>query len=247
MDDDTDAADDERAAELTSIAAIFPELVVDLNNPYAASLDLIISPATPLKIRFQTPAKDNTPTLPTPPTSVELDEDETVVIQKKRKAEEITEAQIDAHELAYLPPLTLDMCLPDGYPHEKAPLVKLSTSPPWLPSMILKTLEADATRIWVETGREQMVFTYIDHLQQGADVAFNITEKEEQGLKLSSDMKLALLDFDLKTKRELFEKQTFDCGVCLEPKKGSHCHRLLLCSHVFCTACLQDCYNSCIK
>ena len=32
----------------------------------------------------------------------------------------------------------------------------------------------------------------------------------------------------------------------IEPKKGSVCHRLLLCSHVFCCACLQDFYNSCI-
>lgn len=31
-----------------------------------------------------------------------------------------------------------------------------------------------------------------------------------------------------------------------EPKKGVACHRLQLCGHVFCIACLQDFYNSCI-
>lgn len=33
----------------------------------------------------------------------------------------------------------------------------------------------------------------------------------------------------------------------LEPKKGSVCHRMLDCGHVFCVACLQDFYNSAIK
>ena len=33
----------------------------------------------------------------------------------------------------------------------------------------------------------------------------------------------------------------------LEPKKGTVCHRLLLCSHVFCVPCLQDFYNSSIS
>lgn len=31
-----------------------------------------------------------------------------------------------------------------------------------------------------------------------------------------------------------------------EPKKGTVCHRLLFCSHVFCVECLQDFYNTCI-
>jgi E3 ubiquitin-protein ligase RNF14 len=57
---------------------------------------------------------------------------------------------------------------------------------------------------------------------------------------------LALLDFDLTTKRERFEKETFDCGICLEPKKGVNCHKLLQCGHVFCVSCLQDFYKSCI-
>jgi E3 ubiquitin-protein ligase RNF14 len=48
-------------------------------------------------------------------------------------------------------------------------------------------------------------------------------------------------------KKELFDKETFDCEVCLEPKKGSACYRMARCSHVFCTACLQDYYNNCIK
>lgn len=31
-----------------------------------------------------------------------------------------------------------------------------------------------------------------------------------------------------------------------DAKKGTNCHRLLLCDHVFCVSCLQDYYNSCI-
>jgi len=55
-----------------------------------------------------------------------------------------------------------------------------------------------------------------------------------------------LIEYNAQMKKELFDKQTFDCGVCLEPKKGSACYRMQRCSHVFCIACLQDYYSSCI-
>jgi E3 ubiquitin-protein ligase RNF14 len=91
-----------------------------------------------------------------------------------------------------------------------------------------------------------VVYTYIDHLQQSAELAFGIQDTTDGELCLSRDLKIALLDFNSKAEREKFEQGTFECGVCLEPKKGATCHRLLRCSHVFCVPCLQDFYNTCI-
>jgi E3 ubiquitin-protein ligase RNF14 len=105
---------------------------------------------------------------------------------------------------------------------------------------------ADGPRLWEEIGRDAVVYTYIDHLRQLAENAFDLADKPGAEVRLPRNLKIALLDFDIKAKREKFEQETFECGVCLEPKKGANCHRLLLCSHVFCIPCLQDFYNTCI-
>jgi E3 ubiquitin-protein ligase RNF14 len=246
MEDDPGAADDERIIELSSIAAIFPELILDPKSSYDATLPIPVSPTHPLKIRFHQSAESGPQVLPTPPTSVETDEDISAVPGTKRKGVQATEDTADVHYLAHLPPLILHIHLPEGYPSAKPPEFELSTSLPWIPKTKLKSLKADGVRLWEKLGKDQVVFTYIDHLQQLAESGLNLTGDLQNDVSLSSDMKLALLDFDLKTKRELFEKETFDCGVCLEPKKGVHCHHLLSCSHVFCVACLQDFYNNCI-
>jgi E3 ubiquitin-protein ligase RNF14 len=248
MEDDPGAADDERTIELSSIAAIFPELILDPKSPYDATLSIAVSPSPPLKIRFHQLAESGLPVLPTPPTSVETDEDINAVAGTKRKAVQTDEnAAEDVHSLAHLPPLILHISLPAGYPSTKPPKFELSTSPPWIPKTKLENMRADGVRLWQELGKDQVVFRYIDHLQQLAENGFTLAGDLQNDVSLSSDMKLALLDFDLKAKRELFEKETFNCGVCLEPKKGVHCHRLLLCSHVFCVPCLQDFYNNCIN
>ena len=246
MEDDPGAADDERTTELSSIAAIFPELILDPKSSYDATLNIAVPPNPPLKIRFHQSAENGPPVLPSPPTSVETDDDTNTISVTGRKAVETTGSNADVYYLAHLPPLVLHIHLPDGYPSTKPPVFELSTSPPWITKGELENLKADGVRLWEEIGKDQVVFTYIDHLQQLAENGFNLGDSQND-VSLSSDMKLALLDFDLKTKRELFERETFDCGVCLEPKKGLLCHRLLLCSHVFCVQCLQDFYNNCIN
>ena len=70
MEDDPGAADDERAIELSSIAAIFPELILDPNSSYDATLTIAVSPTHPLKIRFQQSAESGPPLPPTLPTSI---------------------------------------------------------------------------------------------------------------------------------------------------------------------------------
>ena len=241
MEDDTGAEDDERTVELSTTAAIFPELFLDPGSPYRATLDLPVSPASPLRIRFQQLADSIPPILPTPPTSTEAGDDENIASEANAAI-----PTSEVYEIAHLPPLHLKIYLPEGYPSEKSPVFTLSSAPAWVPKKVLEDLEADGARLWEELGKDQVVFAYIDHLQQAADRGFDLTGQLHKSIQLSSGLKLELLDFDLKTKRELFEKETFDCGICLEPKKGVNCYRLLFCSHVFCVVCLQDFYNACI-
>ncbi|KAI9669846.1 MAG: translation termination inhibitor protein itt1 [Caeruleum heppii] len=243
MADDTEfAAEDERQIELSSIAAIFPELNVDPTNPFAASLDLPVTPVTPLVVRFLPsetpfPAKQD---VASPEARVAYPSTSTAAPVPSNLNEDI-------HHLAHLPPLSLHIKLPEGYPALHPPLFKLSTNPDWIPAPIIRVLEADGRRLWEELGKDQVVFTYIDHLQQAAETAFNLADEGAcTPLLLAKEMQIGLMDRESQIKREHFERETFNCGVCLDPKRGSACYRLNHCSHVFCLQCLQDFYNNCI-
>jgi E3 ubiquitin-protein ligase RNF14 len=238
MDDNIGAEEDERFVELSSIAAIYPELIVDAKDPYTATLELAVTPIQPLKILFQPSADGAPPQLPTPPESQEHGQDgagDRPIIQQ---------LPLDSSELAHLPPLSLTITLPSDYPTSSPPTVSISTNPSWLSKSTLAKLKDDCARLWEELGKDQVVYTYIDHLMQEAEQSFGLAG--ETNASLPSDLKLALLDFNLRTKREHFERETFDCGICLEPKKGSNCYKLIQCEHVFCVPCLQDFYKSAI-
>jgi E3 ubiquitin-protein ligase RNF14 len=152
------------------------------------------------------------------------------------------------NRLSHLPPLCIEISLPEGYPAHKPPFVKLTTNPPWIPDIVLQKLETDGKLLWEEYGDMPMLFAYVSQLQEAAETAFGLADNPDEGpLKLPSPLKTALLDLNNQIKRETFEKETFDCGVCLEPKKGAVCYRLERCGHVFCQGCLRDFYNNCIK
>ncbi|KAL4918086.1 RWD domain-containing protein [Aspergillus aurantiobrunneus] len=238
--------EDERLEELSSIAAIFPEIKTDSSTVYRASLDIPVKPTTPLNVCFYQHPEVGFPAVLTPPTSLDASE---VGLGSKAKLgddESITDTERDVHVLAHLPPLSLEIELPKGYPSAKPPIFKLSTNPQWLPLWTVTKLLDDGKRLWEESGRSLVIFSYIDHLQQLAETAFGIDEALGGEVRLPRELKIALLDFNNKAEREKFEQETFECGICLEPKKGASCHRLLLCSHVFCVSCLQDFYNTCI-
>lgn len=236
--------DDERAIELSSIAAIYPELVTDPAKPFTATLDLPVAPEKPLKIYFQSSTQAGPPGLLTPPSSGTGDGKD--VTRQPSSAPLTAALNVDVHQLSHLPPLKIEITLPDGYPLEKPPVVRIHSEPPWLPQKTLEQIQKQSAELWEECGRDQVVYTFIDHVQLEAERAFGLADNSDDKFELSGELKLILLDYDMRRRREQFENETFDCGICLEPKKGRICHRLLLCGHVFCVACLQDFYNNCI-
>ena len=237
---DLESIQDERAVELSTLAAIFPELTLDQTNPFSVSIELPVNPASPLAVTFASDVQVATETgLPTPPSSKGAKEDEV-------RTDGLRQEAANVRLISHLPPLMLGVTLPTGYPTQQAPIIHLESQSSWLSETKLEELRAAADVLWEDIGRDQVVFTYIDHLQQAAEDGFGLNSGPNTTLQLSSDLEIPLLDYDLKAKRAKFERETFECGICLEPKKGSACHQLLLCSHVFCVACLQDFYNACI-
>ncbi|KAK4237822.1 RWD domain-containing protein [Achaetomium macrosporum] len=230
-----DDFDNPRDVELSSLSAIYPEIQQPRpDDPYTITLDVPVNPSKAVTVFF--PAAADDASLPTSANGV----------NGAGPVGPDQQAPVDSHELAHLPSLHLEITLGPLYPTEQPPQITISTNPPWLPAETIKRLEDDAPRLWEEMGRDIIGFTYIDHVQQAADNVFGLVD-DKGSLEVDPRHKIAILDYDIKARRAAFEKETFDCGVCLEPKKGSACHRMLDCGHVFCVRCLQDFYNNAIK
>ena len=138
--------------------------------------------------------------------------------------------------LHHLPPLHLKIDLPELYPADAPPALELSTTPPWLPAEKLEELEQECLQLWEEYGRGQVLYSIIDHIQQCVERGFDL-----KAVPVSDDdMWKTLTTFNHASKKELFERSTFDCSFCLEPRKGRVCHAIRSCGHVFCKNCLVD-------
>ena len=209
---DEESSEDERATELSTIAAIFPELIIDSTDPYSASIEVPISPEKPLSVRFTPPSSLPPAALPTPPSSNDAPSDRRAAeIAPNTAAPKATEVSLISH----LPPLLLRVTLPAGYPTERAPLLGLESESSWLFQQKLDELKDACRTLWEDMGRDQVVFAYIDYLQQAAEDGFGLERDGGKALELSQDLEIVLLDFDLKAKRAKFEQETFECGVCL--------------------------------
>lgn len=182
--------EDERETELSSISAIFPEIVMDPLDPFSVSIDIPVSPSMPLPVVFLSP-----------PNGANMVGDD-------------LNEQLETYCLSHLPSLHLRISLPKGYPSSSPPSFNLSTTPQWLPTTILEHLESDGIALWEDSGHDQVVFAYIDHLQRGAEDTFGVL-KDNKPLQVLRDHRIALLNFDTNAKHAAFEKKTFVCGVCL--------------------------------
>lgn len=183
--------EDPRDIELSTISAIYPELQLDQDDSHKLSIELPVSLSKPVTVLF--PAVAGLPPSLTPTTVA---------------------AEADSQALSNLPALQVNITLPDGYPQDEPPRVSISTSPSWLSRDILRKLETNITRLWEDIGRDQVIFTYIDDLQRASDNVFGLVDSKGT-LEVAPDHKLSLLDYDINAKRKAFERETFECGICL--------------------------------
>lgn len=215
MADDLEGSEDDRVIELSAISAIYPELIVDVADPFSASIDIAVEPVEPLAIAFLPQENGGSQLgLLTPSTSDDMDNQvaKNVVHSKSQGADPMNH---DIHFFSYLPPLTLKINLQEGYPSQKPPLFHLETETPWIPVAKLKELREVGSSIWEDMGRDQVIFSYIDHLREAAERSFDVIPGDGTCLEVSQNFKIALLDFNAYLKRAKFERETFECGVCL--------------------------------
>ncbi|OAA66104.1 RING finger protein [Cordyceps fumosorosea ARSEF 2679] len=226
--DPTDDSDDVRRIELETLEAIFPELRRPENSPFTFELEIPVELAQPLTVTF-------------PPAGNAVEEP-----HNGQSAAAAPPPALDSLQVSHLPPISILVTLPDGYPESQPPRVALKTTLRWLSDETLARLEQDAPRLWEEAGRDMVAYAYIDHVQRGTEDVFG-TMGEDGTLAVDAEHKVAVLDYDIKAKKAAFERETFECGVCLDPKKGTNCHKMLDCGHIFCLQCLCDFYGDAIK
>lgn len=149
----------------------------------------------------------------------------------------ITQNQRD--EVVHLPPIRILFELPDSYPNAAAPLVSLDAS--WLPTEVARQLETKISSTWEEYGRTQVMYTYVSYLEEAAEQAFGM-----HSLEVSDDILKHLLVYNKEASLQVFQQGTYECGICLDPKKGSLCYRIEDCKRVFCIECLQGYFKNAI-
>jgi E3 ubiquitin-protein ligase RNF14 len=190
----SDDAEDEREVELSTLAAIYPEIRLDTQDQFTISIQLPVKPTFKVPIYFPDPSDglpEQAAVLPTEPNE-----------------------EKDIHYIEHLPPLDLRITLPFGYPTKLPPVVEVSTSPLWLSQSVLDRLRADNERLWEELGHDQTVYAYIDQVQQDAENAFGVLQENEY-LDIPLEYKIGILDFDIEARKAAFNKETFYCGICL--------------------------------
>jgi E3 ubiquitin-protein ligase RNF14 len=203
--DPTSDDDDARHIELETLEAIFPELRrlgATGSDGLAFELEIPIETATSVTVTF--PLAGNI--------AQEIVADDAAP-ENGAAGPEVR----DSLDISHFPPLTLLIRLPDGYPETNPPSVTISVTPQWLGDKTLRRLEDDGPRLWEEMGQDLVAYTYIDHIQRGAEDVFG-TIGEDGTLAVDAEHKLAVLDFDIKAKKAAFEKETFECGICLGNK-----------------------------
>lgn len=214
MADDQEEADDERAIELTTISAIYPELLIDPSDPFSATIEIPVDPVKPLNVFFPPPADGAAPAnLPTPPDSHDQDLFRNDAADQRPQLSKHNEQE--SHQLSHLPPLKLRIRLPPEYPANQPPELELTADVPWLPVETLQRLGEDGVKMWEEMGHSQVLFAYIDHLREAAENGFDLASSSTEPLMMSSDLRIELLDYDIKAKSARFDMATFECGVCL--------------------------------
>lgn len=205
--DGTPDDDDPRRTELETLEAIYPE-IRHRNGAVsrcAFELELPVRPADPVTVLFAAASAPRQGHDARPPGASSA---------ASAAANGTPPELVDSFLVSHLPPVSLRITLPDGYPAHRPPQIAISTTPQWLSHKTLASLEDDGPRLWEEAGRDLVAYTYIDHIQRAAENVFGAITAEGT-LQVDPEHKLAVLDYDIKAKRAAFERGTFECGICL--------------------------------
>ena len=171
--------------------------------------------------------------------------------------------------LTALPPILLDVSLPQAYPYVTPQIRTVHATHSWLPQ-VGTALRDHLARKW-ESG-EGVLYTWVEWVRTGEFLDdLRLTEATD-GQRTIRSVLLRILAFipkfiscefsishptpgllhpilenyDKSTQAARFSQNSYECQVCLTSIKGARCI-MLECEHVFCRSCLEDFWKLCIK
>ncbi|EGW31588.1 uncharacterized protein SPAPADRAFT_141135 [Spathaspora passalidarum NRRL Y-27907] len=145
-------------------------------------------------------------------------------------------------QVVNLPAITLDFTLPEGYPYDHPPQIKLSSQ--IIHPDKLNKLETELSSVWFDY-KDQVIFMLIDKLLDTTQN--NIDEILPSPIEIIDHYQLYydIIDYDQSTKQAEFNNSTFACEICQNNYSGLQCSKFD-CGHVFCNDCLYEYFSSVI-
>jgi E3 ubiquitin-protein ligase RNF14 len=117
--------------------------------------------------------------------------------------------------VSYLPSLILTFTLPDNFPEDAPPSVKLVSTGSWLPADVLSDLEANTAALWEEYGHCDILGAYILEVTDVINSNFGLDH-----IDADHDTFSTLIEFDRKAKHDDFKKSSHECSICFDAKAG---------------------------
>lgn len=154
----------------------------------------------------------------------------------------------DSLTISNLTPLKCHFALPDGYPAENPPTVSITGGKGWINEHIIDRITSELLEIW-NMSHEVVLYSYIDKMMTMASLdAFGIVDTTTRSLTVGSKASFeTLAAADRHAKKQHFDSEMFQCGICLMEKPGSESVQFESCHHVFCRKCLAGYFKSNIK
>ncbi|KDR84872.1 hypothetical protein GALMADRAFT_297648 [Galerina marginata CBS 339.88] len=154
--------------------------------------------------------------------------------------------------LQYLPPIWIDIFLPEEYPMQRPPeILRVHVDASWF--IQEDALKSRLLESW-QFG-EAVLFSWIEFVRSGQfiynlEVSPELEHSDSESIRLLYDnpglLAQRLVDHNAKAKQHAFGLGTYECAVCLTTQKGTQCIRLS-CSHVFCKPCLEQFWTIAVR
>ncbi|KAL2912502.1 hypothetical protein HK105_207991 [Polyrhizophydium stewartii] len=243
--------------ELVALEAIYGDALVvepqaEPTDPVRGTLVVVVAPATPVVLVQDTqPRQRFAPRIvrlaaPASATTAAADQVSGTALAPQPAELEPEPLPAKTVQVEHLPSFVLNFELPPGYPAEQAPVVLLECS--WLSAAQLRALEQWLLALW-DAERDAMLYRFADAL--ATDTAATLAEcgilaDADAPLSLAEDLPdraalvSAIMEHDARERKLIFQRDRFDCGVCFESKRGTHCFQFPACRHVYCLGCLVD-------
>uniref|UniRef100_A0A914ZS58 RBR-type E3 ubiquitin transferase n=1 Tax=Parascaris univalens TaxID=6257 RepID=A0A914ZS58_PARUN len=179
---------------------------------------------------------------------------EPIKVRASLTANEVYEVSV-----CHLPPMKMFFSLPDGYPSEKAPEYILTAQ--WWPQQIEHDVKERLNVLCDEFRTLPLLISCVEAIKQqilesvvtrNNTIDMDMVASERRAERSSGSDRIGpsglqllfqMVAYDERHSVYEFDREYFECPVCISSKSGRECARFMPCQHVFCRDCLSEFYR----